>query len=195
MTAHAYTSEAIRHAVDNGVKSIEHANFIDTDTAEMCAKQGVSITPTLVVYKALINPPYENFLPESGRRKCQQVIDKGAESLKILQDAGVNICYGTDLLTGMHVQQNDEFAIRVQVLPSKEVLKHATTNAAKLLRMEGKIGTLTDGAYADLLVLDRNPLEDVGVLAKLDMHCFAIMKEGRVVMSRIDGWSRDTIYS
>ena len=49
--------------------AIEHANFIDWETASMCAEKGVSVTPTLVVYKALINPPYEKFLPESGREK------------------------------------------------------------------------------------------------------------------------------
>ena len=104
-------------------------------------------------------------------KKCQQVIDSGAEALKILQDAGVNVCYGTDLLTGMHIQQNGEFAIRAEVLSSKEVLKHASCNAAKLLKMEGKIGTLKERAFADLLILDKNPLDDINVLGKLDQHC------------------------
>jgi len=91
--------------------AIELANFIDEATARMCAENGVSVAPTLVVYKALVTASYEHFLPSSGRQKCKQVTDKGAESLKILKDADANVCYGTDLLTGMHVKQNDEFGI------------------------------------------------------------------------------------
>ena len=195
VTAHAYTSHAIRHAVENGVMAIEHANFIDKETAELLANKKVSVIPTLVVYKALSTHPYDKSLPESGRQKCKQVLDKGAEALKILKDAGVNICYGTDLLAGMHVQQNDEFAIRARVMPSQEILKHATCNAAKLLKMEGKIGTLQEGAFADLLILEKNPLDDVEVLGAVDRYCFAIMKEGRVVMSKVEGLSKDELYS
>ena len=195
VTAHAYTLEAVRHAVENEVMAIEHANFIDEATARMCGEKGVSVTPTLVVYKAFVTAPYEHFLPSSGRQKCQQVIDKEAESLKILKHAGVNVCYGTDLLTGMHLKQNDEFGIRAQVLSSEEILKHTTCNAAKLLKMEGMIGTLKHGAFADMLILDRNPLDDIEILGKLNQHCFAIIKEERVVMSKVVGLTKDEIVS
>jgi imidazolonepropionase-like amidohydrolase len=89
VTAHAYTVEAVRHAIDNGVMGIEHGNFIDDATAKLCAEKGVFVTPTLVVYNALINPPYEEFLPESGRAKCKQVIDSGVKALTTLHENGV----------------------------------------------------------------------------------------------------------
>ena len=194
VTAHAYTNEAIRHAIDNGVMGIEHGNFIDAATAKLCAEKGVFVTPTLVVYNALINPPYEEFLPESGRLKCKEVIDSGVEALKILHENGVTMCYGTDLLAGMHVLQNGEFSIRAKALPAAEVLRSATINAAKLVRMEGRLGTVSQGAIADLLIVDKNPLEDVTVLDDIEKTLFGIVKEGRVVMSKLKGLELDKVY-
>ena len=194
VTAHAYTVEAIRHAIDNGVMGIEHANFIDQTTAKLCAEKGVFVTPTLVVYNALINPPYENFLPESGRAKCRQVIESGVKALTTLHENGVTICYGTDLLAGMHVLQNQEFSIRARALPAVEVLRSATTNAAKLLGMEGKLGTISKDAVADLLIVDQNPLLDVTVLDDIEKTCLGIVKEGRVVMSKLAGLEVDEVY-
>ena len=194
VTAHAYTVEAIRHAVDNGVMGIEHGNFIDAATAKLCAEKGVFVTPTLIIYHALANPPFEHYLPEDGRAKCKQVLDSGVECLKVLHENGVTICYGTDLLAGMPVMQNREFSIRAQALPAIEVLRSATVNAAKLLGMEGKLGTVSKGAIADLLVLDKNPLEDVTVLDEIGVSCHAIIKEGRVVASRISHLEVDGLY-
>ena len=194
VTAHAYTVEAIRHAVDNGVMGIEHANFIDAATARLCADKGVFVTPTLVVYNALINPPYEEFLPESGRAKCKQVIDSGVKALSTLHDNDVTICYGTDLLAGMHILQNQEFSIRAKALPAVEILRSATTNAAKLLGMEGKLGIITEHAIADLLIVNENPLNDVTVLADIEKTCVVIMKEGRVVMSKLASLEVDEVY-
>ena len=194
VTAHAYTVEAIRHAIDNGVMGIEHGNFIDAATAKLCAAKGVFVTPTLVVYNALINPPYENFLPESGRTKCKQVIDSGIKALNTLHENGVTICYGTDLLAGMHVLQNQEFSIRAKALPAVEVLRSATTNAAKLLGMEGELGTICKDAIADLLIVDKNPLDNVTVLDDIEKTCFGIVKEGRVVMSKLPDLEIDQMY-
>jgi imidazolonepropionase-like amidohydrolase len=112
VTAHAYTVNAIRHAIDNGVTGIEHADLIDKDTAQLCAQEGVFITPTLVTYKAMSTPPFEEFLPPDGRLENKRVLEKGLESLRLLKESGVTMCFGTDLLAGMHSQQNGEFSIR-----------------------------------------------------------------------------------
>jgi imidazolonepropionase-like amidohydrolase len=70
----------------------------------------------------------------------------------------------------MHALQTEEFTVRAEVLPSPAILKHCTTNAAQMLRMEGKIGTVSPGAFADLLILDANPLEDITVLDRPEDH-------------------------
>ena len=194
VTAHAYTVESIRHAICNGVLGIEHANFIDVETARICASKGISVTPTLVTYKAMSEPPYEEFLPPRGRDKNKRVLESGVKALKILRDEGVNICFGTDLLAGMHVLQNEEFRIRNQVLSSIEILRSATCNGAKLLGMQELIGKIADGFVADLLILSQNPLEDISVLADIDETCCGIIKEGRVVFSTLSSLGVDEAY-
>ena len=186
VTAHAYTNEAIRHAVDNGVMCIEHGNFIDPETAKYCAERGIIFVPTLVTYKQLITPPYDKFLPENGRVNAQRVIDSGGGALKILQEAGVVMCYGTDLLAGMHMHQHGEWEIRAEGLSNVEILKAATINAAKLLKMEGKICVLAEGAFADFLILDGNPLNDLSIFKDMQTRCLGIVKEGRIVMSQLE---------
>ncbi|RPD57732.1 hypothetical protein L226DRAFT_554267 [Lentinus tigrinus ALCF2SS1-7] len=185
-TAHAYTDAAVRHAIDNGVKGIEHGNLISRDTAELMASKGVFLTPTLSCYGIMVRPPWEDFLPPDGKVKNEQVMARGLDALKIADDAGVIICYGSDLLTSMHALQTEEFTVRSSVLPSARVLKHATTNAAIMLG-DPKLGKIAAGCYADLLVLDASPLDDVTVLDYPEDHLFAVIQGGHVVCSRLGG--------
>ncbi|KAJ7151363.1 hypothetical protein C8R43DRAFT_1004928 [Mycena crocata] len=186
-TAHAYTVDAIRHAIDNGVTGIEHGNLIDSATAKLMASKGIYLTPTLSCYGIMVRPPFEDFLPPDGKIKNAQVMEKGLEALRIAHEAGVTICYGSDLLTSLHALQTEEFAVRASVLPSKVILKHATTNAAQMPGKSSLIGTISAGAYADLLILDANPLEDVTVLDRPEDHLLAVMKQGRVIASLVKG--------
>ncbi|KAJ9099763.1 hypothetical protein QFC21_003761 [Naganishia friedmannii] len=186
-TAHAYTIEAIRHAVDNGVKGIEHGNLLDAETARYMAAKGVYLTPTLSCYGIMARPPFEDFLTPDGYVKNEQVMSQGVQALKIAEENGVTVCYGSDLLISMHALQTEEFSVRAEVLPSPAILKHCTTNAARMLRMEGKIGTVSPGAFADLLILNSNPLEDITVLDRPEDHLLAVIKEGRVAMSLVAG--------
>ncbi|GAA5917658.1 hypothetical protein JCM5296_005673 [Sporobolomyces johnsonii] len=190
-TAHAYTVEAIRHAVDNGVMGIEHGNLIDRETASYMAERGVFLTPTLSCYGIMVRPPFQDFLPPDGQVKNAEVMQEGLEALKIAEEAGVTVCYGSDLLTSMHALQTEEFAVRAEILPSPVILRHATTNAAKMLRMEGKIGAVAPGAFADLLILDANPLDDVTVLDRPEDHLLAVMKEGKVAASSLPGLKQE----
>jgi imidazolonepropionase-like amidohydrolase len=194
VTAHAYTPKAIRHAVDNGVMGIEHGNFIDNDTARLCAEKGVIITPTLITYQAGLRPPFDHFYTDDQKRKARQILNVGLNSLKVCKEAGVMMCYGTDLLGGTNFWQNEEFSVRSAVLSPVEILRSATTNAAKLLMHEGKLGTLQAGAFADLLILSDDPLENISVLDQVDRTLLAIIKDGRVVSSCLEEVTIDPLY-
>jgi len=193
VTAHAYTPDSIRHAVDNGVKGIEHANLIDLDTAEYCVERGIIFTPTLATYNSYFFPPFGDAIPEQSKGKLEEVLAAGKNSLRILKEAGAQICYGSDLLGGAHYMQSRGFALTAEVFSSAEVLRSATTNAAKLLRMEDKIGVLEAGYTADVLILDKNPLEDVSVLDLPEVF-LSVIKEGRVVSSRLVDLPIDGLY-
>ena len=114
--------------------------------------------------------------------KAKRVAAMGPITLKNAVDAGVNVAFGTDI--GMEIALV-EFELRGQVLPSHEVLKHATCNAAKVLGLEGKVGCIQPGAYADFLLLSSNPLEDVTILNRPNECLRAVVKDGRCVRSTV----------
>lgn len=185
VTAHAYTPRAIRHAVSNGVRGIEHGNFIDEETAKYMAEHDVWLTPTLVTYEAMAKTEkYKGFLPPENSAKNKEVLERGLESIEIAHKAGVTMCYGSDLLGPLTVEQSGEFKIRRRVLGDAEVLRAATVNPAKMLGQETFLGQVSEGFAADLLFLDRNPLEDVTVLGRPEECLLAVVKDGRVWNSR-----------
>ncbi|KAL7784638.1 hypothetical protein V8C37DRAFT_395504 [Trichoderma ceciliae] len=184
VTAHAYTPRSIKHAVDNGVKGIEHGNLIDKETAEYMAKNNVWFTPTLITYHAMGSDKYAGFLPPTNRQKNREVLEQGLQSLRLADEAGVTICHGSDLLGPLWVEQSKEFGLRAQALSAKKILQGATVNAARMLKQENFLGQIKNGFAADVLVLDGNPLENITLLDEPEKHVLAVLKNGRVYKSR-----------
>lgn len=184
ITAHAYTVEAIRHCVDNGCRGIEHGNFLDRETAVLMREKGCFLTPTLITYDQMASDKWKGFLPPDGQAKNSEVLDAGLRALKIASDAGVTICYGSDLLGPLGAAQTGEFRLRAKVLSSLEVLRSATVNAARLINQDASLGQIKEGFTADILFLGVNPLEDVTILDQPDEFVYGVMKEGRIYKSR-----------
>jgi imidazolonepropionase-like amidohydrolase len=180
VSAHLYTADAIERAVRAGVHSLEHCNRIDAARARLAAEAGCIAVPTLVTYEALAEDGPRLGLPPASVAKIEDVRTAGMDSLGIMHDAGLTMAFGTDLLGETHVRQSEEFAIRARVLPSREILASATTIAAKLIGMERKLGVLAEGAIADLLVVDGNPLEDVSLLAAPERNIRLVMQAGAI---------------
>ena len=178
--AHVYTPEAIRRCVEYGVRSVEHANLIDAGTAAFAAERGAFVVPTLATYESLARRGAALGLPRVSLDKLGTVGDAGVASLEILRDAGVKTGFGTDLLGAMHEDQLTEFGIRARVLPSVEILRQATSLNAELLGRSGEIGTVAPGALADLIVVDGDPVADLGVLSGQGERVSLVMKGGRV---------------
>lgn len=185
VAAHLYTDEAIERAVTCGVRSVEHANLIEPATAELVRERGAMVCPTLVTYEALKNEGASlGMLPQS-IAKIDDVRLRGLESIEIMHRAGVTMAFGTDLLGEMHRHQSEEFVIRARALPPIEVIRTATVNAAKLLRMEGQIGVVAPDAFADLIVVDGDPLADLSLLTHQGRHLAAIMQNGSFVKNEL----------
>jgi imidazolonepropionase-like amidohydrolase len=108
------------------------------------------------------------------------VLDAGLAALELAHRADLPIVYGTDLLGGMHRRQLTELTLRAQVQPAAAVLRAATTVAARLLGLQGQVGVVAPGAYADLLVVDGNPLERLGLLTEPERHLRLVMKAGTI---------------
>ena len=178
VAAHLYTDSSIRRAVECGVKSVEHGNLIEPDTARLIKENDAYVVPTNITFDMLAKIGADLGLPPESVAKIEDVRSAGLSALETLADAGVLMAYGTDLLGDMHPYQSDEFTLRAQYLPTLEVIRSATIYAAQALGYEGKIGSVAPGAFADLIVVDGDPLNDIALLTRQGQHMPVIMKDG-----------------
>ena len=184
--AHAYTSEAITRAAHAGVRTIEHGNLVDDASAKLMAEKGMFLVANLVTYFEMKKRAAEYGMNSDMLLKNDLVIDGALKSLEICKRHGVPVAYGTDLLGQLQVAQSEEFTIRARVLQPIEIIRSATTIGAQVVRMEGKIGCLKAGAFADLIVVDGNPLKNLKLFQEEGKHLSAIMKGGRFHKNRLN---------
>jgi imidazolonepropionase-like amidohydrolase len=176
--AHAYTPAAIRNAVEAGVRSIEHGNFLDEATATLMAAKGTFLIPTFVTYEKLREEGRERGLTAEQLAKLDLVLGSGLDGLRRAREAGVRIGSGSDLLGPLARHKARELAIKASVLGEHETLIATTRTNAELLGIEAEAGTIEPGKRADLLVVDGDPLADIAVLQHED-NLLAIVKAGQ----------------
>ena len=183
--AHAYSPRSISRAVRSGVRSIEHGNLLDEDSARAMKEEGAFLVPTLVTYAALGDEGARLGWSESMLAKLERVRHRGVEAIALARAEGVPVVFGTDLLGHMHGRQNEEFALRLPVQSPAEILQGATAVAARLLHAEGQVGTLAAGALADVLVVEGDPTQSVAMWADPAAGIRLLMQGGRVVRSSL----------
>ncbi|MDR0259675.1 MAG: amidohydrolase family protein [Comamonas sp.] len=176
--AHAYTPQAITRAIQCGVRTIEHGNLVDEPTAKLMQEKGAYMVPTLITYEGLANDGAKYGLPDESVQKIAKVRTNGLKALEVLDAAGVKMGFGSDLLGETHYMQSDELVLRAKVLGHAKVVQQATLIGAEILNHEGLLGEVVENAYADLLLVDGNPLEDVSVLTQHDAAIKLIMRDG-----------------
>jgi imidazolonepropionase-like amidohydrolase len=179
VAAHAYTPQSMTRALRAGVRTIEHGNLLDAATVAVFRELDAYLVMNLVTYWALQAEGREHGLPEESFRKVGEVLDGGLKALELAHAGGLKIGYGTDLLGGMHRHQSQEFVLRSLVQGPIEIVRSATTVGAEIVGMPGKLGTLAPGAYADLIVLARDPLADIAALA--DPAAISYVVKGGVI--------------
>ncbi|UYG01196.1 metal-dependent hydrolase family protein [Halomonas sp. GD1P12] len=176
--AHAYTARAINRLIPRGVKTIEHGNLMDEESCRLFIEHDAYLTPTLSTYDALAREGVEAGMAEELQRKVFEVLEAGGKALKMAQEHGVKMLYGSDLLGRMQVHQLNEFHLRKDVVPADELIRGATSHAADAYGCVGDFGEIIPGARGDVILLKNNPLEDITVLTKPDEQLMLIMKGG-----------------
>jgi imidazolonepropionase-like amidohydrolase len=184
--AHAYTPKAIRRAVEAGVRTIEHGNLVDEDTAQLLEQRAAFVVPTLITYDTLASDGHRLGLPPESVAKIDGVRRVGREAVALLDRVGVRMGYGSDLLGELHVHQSEELRIRAEIVGNLEALRSATTVAAEILQRPGELGIVAPGAVADLLVVRGNPLQDINVLVGQGERLDAVIKDGQFVKNGLD---------
>jgi imidazolonepropionase-like amidohydrolase len=183
--AHAYSAEAITRAARFGVRTIEHGNLIDDASAKLMAEKGMFLVANLVAYYAMKERAAKFGMTAESLEKNDVVLEGGLKSLEICKRHGVPVAYGSDLLGELHWDQSREFTLRREVVSPIEIIRSATTIAAQILRLESQVGTLAAGAFADLLLVDGDPLKDLALLEGQGKHLLLIMKGGKFHKRRL----------
>lgn len=179
--AHVYADNGIRRAVECGVRSIEHGNFLTPETAAIMAAHDAVLVPTLITYWADGKFGMDFGWAPENQVKNAEVLAVGQESLKIAHAAGVTVGYGTDLCWSPKTYQGDGLMMHEAALGVTEALRCATVNNAKVMRLEGKAGVIAAGHWADFVVLDANPYDGMSCFSHADNKVVGVVQAGRAV--------------
>lgn len=163
VAAHAYSPEAIQHALRGGVRSIEHGNLLDDETARAMADAGAYLVPTLVTYDAMSRHGADLGMTSIGLAKNAEVLDCGKTAIERARGAGVPVGFGSDLMGGLESEQLHGLRLQSEVSGVLDLLRSVTSVNAALLRND-RLGRIGAGAHGDVLIFDGNPLEDPGLL-------------------------------
>lgn len=182
--AHAYSSVAVRNCVEAGVRSIEHGNLIDEDTAKLLAETGTFLVPTLSTYELLYRQGAEHGVPAENVEKIRLAHEAGLQALEYAYRNGVRIASGSDLLGPMFAHKHRELELKAEVMSTMDVLVATTRTNAELFGLADEIGTVEPGKVADLIVVDGKPWEDITLFGRKG-GIASVVLGGRVVTSDI----------
>ena len=179
VAAHAYSSEAVQHSIDNGVRSIEHGNLIDAATAERMAAAGAFLVPTLAAYDAMDRRGAGIGLNAISLAKNAEVLSHGQEAVRLALSAGVPVGFGTDLMGELEDDQLCGVRLQVEASGAAATLRSMTTVNAALIRDE-RAGHLGLGAYGDAVLLTADPLAEPAALWEQDARGL-VVRAGRAI--------------
>lgn len=166
VAAHAHGNLGIREAVKAGVHSIEHGSILDAQTVAMMRRRGTFLVPTAYVAEVVERKANEGVLSADSAAKAREIAPKMRRSFKLAYDAGVKIALGTDAGVFPHGHNGKEFRAMVQLgMKPMDAIVSATRSGAELLGLDN-VGQIKAGYLADMVVVDGDPLADIGVLER-----------------------------
>jgi imidazolonepropionase-like amidohydrolase len=188
-TVHAYPPAAIQRAIAAGARCIEHGHLMDEATATLMAEKGIWLSTQPFVGD-------DDTVPLSGQSRINmlQVIAGTHTVYALAKKHRIKTAFGTDLLFSSELTERQGVMLThlTRWYGNADILKMATSVNAELLAMsgsrnpyQGKLGVVEEGALADLLVVDGNPIDDIGLVAKPDKNFMVIMKDGKIYKNTI----------
>lgn len=181
---HALGGPGLELAVDCGVDSIEHGGYLDEHPKAITrmAQQGTYYVPTYSVYTHHRKSPVEYM-----RQRANDMVQHHLKSLTVALDAGVKVVMGTDAGGWVHGRNMTELELLVEAgMKPMDAIVASTGEAAQCIGLGADVGTIEPGKYADLLVVDGDPLSDIGVLQR-EERLLLVMKGGQAVVDRLSG--------
>ena len=187
VTVHAYTPKSVRRAVEAGVTCIEHGQLLDEPTIQLLAQKGIWLS-----LQALDEAPPT--APASTREKKHTVVQGTDNAFKWAKKHGVKLAWGTDLMfiPAQNKNQNTDILKLKAWLTPAETLKLVTHDNAELLALSGprnpypgKLGVVAEGALADLLLVDGDPIANLNLVADPAKNFLVIVKDGKVYKNAV----------
>lgn len=187
--SHVMTDGGVRKSIEAGVMSIEHGFFASEETLKLMKEKGAWLSPQPMKEEDMVwtNPV--------SAAKYKQVTDAVAALYPLAKKVGVNLAFGTDqLMDASKAHQQSDYLVRLgEWFTPYEVLKIATSENARLLELsgprhpyqEGPLGVVKEGAYADLILVDGNPLKNLDLVGDPGKSFVVIMKDGKVYKNTI----------
>ena len=178
--AHAYGPRAIQNCLAAGVRSIEHGNFLDEETADrMLAAADTYLVPTIITYELMSRLEAGDGWTADNVRKIRQGLTGAYDSLGLAFEKGLRIGSGSDVLAEMQGERGREIACQARVMGAMNAIIAATRANAALMRVEKEVGTIEEGKRADLILVDADPLQDPEVFAEPE-HVRMVVLGGEV---------------
>lgn len=189
VTVHAYTPRAVRRAIEAGVRCVEHGQLLDEETLKLMAERDVWLSAQMLMADSPNMDPLR-------RAKRKAVIEGQQRLWPMAKELGLKIAWGTDFLfePELNPTQNRYLLDLLPWFTPAEIIRIATRNNAELLQMSGlrspypgRLGVVAEGALADLLLIDGNPLDDLSLLADPERRMLVIMKDGEIQKNALAG--------
>jgi imidazolonepropionase-like amidohydrolase len=194
LAVHAYTPVAIQRSIAAGAKCIEHGHLMDEASARLMAEKGIWLST-----QPFVDLMGASALGPSEQAKMQQVVSGTDRVYALAKKYGIKTAFGTDILfsKALAQRQGAMLADLTRWYTPAEALAMATSTNAELLNLSGarnpypgKLGVVEEGAFADLLLVDGNPLENIRLVADPDKNFLVIMKGGKVYKNLLAGDKR-----
>jgi len=176
--AHAHGAEGIKAAIRAGVRTIEHASYLDAEGIELARKYGVWLDMDIYNGDWIEEVGTKEGWPAEYLRKNRETTDVQRRGFAAAVKAGAKMTFGTDAAVYPYGLGGRQFAYMVRYgMTPMQAIQAATSEAARALRMEGQVGSLSAGAYGDLVAVKGDPLSDIRTLEHVD----GVIKEGRLI--------------
>lgn len=178
VAAHAHGDEGMKRAVKAGIHSIEHGTLMTEETMDMMVKSGTWLVPTVTAgMSAAEYAKIPGYYPPVVRDKAMQIGAQIQQTFAKAYKKGVKIAFGTDAGVFPHGENYREFVYMTEVgMPNLEAIQSATLNAAIMMGVEDKLGTLETGKIADIIAVNGNPDQDIKVMKEVTF----VMKDGKI---------------
>lgn len=181
--AHAQAASGVKNALRGGVRTIEHGIWLDDEALELFGDDRI-LVPTLVAPAWVIRHADQGRMPEWAAAKSRAVVEDHRRSFRRAVEAGVRIGFGTDTGVGPHGSNGEELLLmRESGVSPAGCIRSATVDAARVLRWEGRVGTLAPGAFGDLVGVPGDPVANLELLARPE-NVKLVIKGGAVVKAR-----------